>query len=251
MRELVLTERTSHILSRIRAGEFPLSVYGRSHSRAMKMVSALVTQRLNRAGVIRPGTNLYRRAVHEMVGSFRTLTAEPLARALPLVVRKWTGFGLNPALLQELLSLCYDKFDSVGHQMPHPKARPLAGKPGPKPRRLPRSNYESALARGRIPKSRILTIQAQAEAHRQGLEANLDISRRLAALLKERGMPGHEFIRYNAFAQKVGRRTRTYSATTLARAVSDLVDLYEAQSLDRGTLLAISATLFGLTDLPA
>jgi len=250
MRELALTERISHILSRIRAGEFPLSVYGRSHARAMRMVNALVTQRLNRAGIIRPRTNLYRRAVHEMVRAFRTLTAEPLARTLPIVVRKWTGFGLDPELLQELLSLCYDKFDSAGHQMPRPKARPLASKPGPKPRRLPKRNYESALARGRIPKCRSLTVQAQTAAHRRGLAANRDISRRLAALLKERGVPGQQFIRYNAFAQKVGRRTRTYSGTTLARAVSDLVDLYEAQRLDRAALLAICATLFGLTALP-
>ena len=59
-------------------------------------------------------------------------------------------------------------------------------------------------------------------------------------------MPGREFIRYNAFAQKLGRLSRTYADKSLQRAAADLIDLYEAKSLDGDTLRAITATLLGV-----
>jgi hypothetical protein len=66
---------------------------------------------------------------------------------------------------------------------------------------------------------------------------NREISRRLALLLAARKIPGQEFIRYNAFAQKLGRLSRKYA------------DLYEAKALATDILRAIAATLFDIAGL--
>jgi hypothetical protein len=47
----------------------------------------------------------------------------------------------------------------------------------------------------------------------------------------------------------LGRLCRNYAEKTLAIATVDLIDRYEAKSLDRDTLRAIAVTLFGVTDL--
>jgi len=65
-------------------------------------------------------------------------------------------------------------------------------------------------------------------------------------LLKDRKLPGQEFIRYNAFAQKLARLTRMHGGKTLQIAASDLIDLYEAKTLDADILRAIAATVFGI-----
>jgi len=68
----------------------------------------------------------------------------------------------------------------------------------------------------------------------------------LRPVLAARGIPADKFVAYFAFAQKLGRRSRTYADKSLQMAVADLIDLYEAKSLDRDTLLAIATTLFGV-----
>jgi hypothetical protein len=251
VRKMTSTERTRHVLDRISTGEFPLSVYGRSHARVMPLIKHIVNRRLGIAGAVPPWIGCYRHAVSEMVKAYRKSTAEPLAHALQLVVRKWTAFRLDPEVLQDLACDLYEKFDAVGHQIPKPKGVVRLSKTGPKPRRVPKRDYRTALEKGLTPRRAALTIEKQAALHRQAIEVNKEVSRRLAAVLKSRGVPGRDFMRYNAFAQVVARRARNYTGPSLARAVSDLVDLYEAKSLDRPTLLAICADLFGQTDLPA
>ena len=49
-----------------------------------------------------------------------------------------------------------------------------------------------------------------------------------------------------AFAQRLGRLSRTYANKSLQMAAADLVDLYEAKSLDGNTLHAIAAAVFGI-----
>ena len=60
-------------------------------------------------------------------------------------------------------------------------------------------------------------------------------------------IPGREFIRYNAFAQKLGRLTRIHGGKTLQIAASDLIDLHEAKALDGATLRALAQALFDIT----
>jgi hypothetical protein len=56
-------------------------------------------------------------------------------------------------------------------------------------------------------------------------------------------------VAYFAYAQKLGRLCRNYAEKTLAIAASDLIDRYEAKSLDRETLAAIALVIFGISDL--
>jgi hypothetical protein len=56
-------------------------------------------------------------------------------------------------------------------------------------------------------------------------------------------------VAYFAYAQKLGRLCRNYAAKSLAIAAADLIDRYEAKSLDRDTLRAIAVTIFGVTDI--
>ena len=66
---------------------------------------------------------------------------------------------------------------------------------------------------------------------------------RLKPVLEARNITGRAFIPYYSFAQKLGKLSRTYADKSLQMATADLVDLYEARSLDRDTLLAICASL--------
>jgi hypothetical protein len=194
--------------------------------------------------------NIYRRYVTEMLKAFRTETGEPLARALELCVRKWTNLGLQPELLQQLLLDCHRKFHSTGHQMPRAKPLVPAKKPGPKLRRKHRRTYAEALAKGRTSRRPAATIEEQSARHAEGIARNRDISRKLAALLKDRKIPGQEFVHYNAFAQKLGRLTRKHGGKTLQLAASDLIDLFEAKSLEGDVLAAIAMALFYIDARP-
>jgi hypothetical protein len=246
MRPIELTAEARDVLAFIRHTEFPLSVYGRSAARVWPMVRGQVDRRISSFGVPVHEVNIYRRYVTEMLKAFRTETGEPLARALELSVRKWTNLGLQPELLQQLLLDCHRKFHSTGHQMPRAKPLVPAKKPGPKLRRKHRRTYAEALAKGRTSRRPAATIEEQSARHAEGIARNRDISRKLAALLKDRKIPGQEFVHYNAFAQKLGRLTRKHGGKTLQLAASDLIDLYEAKTLDADTLRAISQSLFDI-----
>jgi len=68
--------------------------------------------------------------------------------------------------------------------------------------------------------------------------------------LAARGIPADKFVAYFAFAQKLGRLSRTYADKSLQMAAADLIDLYEAKSLDGDVLLAeIARSLFGIVVL--
>jgi hypothetical protein len=79
-----------------------------------------------------------------------------------------------------------------------------------------------------------------------GSELASDIARRLKPVLEARGVTGRAFIPYYNFAQKLGKLTRNYGGKSLQMAASDLIDLYEAKSLDRDALRAIAVTIFGV-----
>ena len=246
MRSLGLTPGAGDVLDFIRRTEFPLSVYRRSAARVWPMVREQVNRRISSFGVPLHETNIYRRYTTEMLKAFRTETGEPLAAALELCLRKWANLGLAPELLQQLLCDCHQKFHACGHQLP--RRRPIAAeqKTGPGLRRRRKKTYAEALSKGRVSRSLAATIEDQSARHTKGIGQNKEISTRLSVLLATRKMPGREFIRYNAFAQKLGRLSRTYADKSLQRAAADLIDLYEAKSLDGDTLRAITATLLGV-----
>jgi hypothetical protein len=249
MRELHLTRETEAVLTRIRTYPWTLSAFGMSPSRACRLVEARVERRINVFGVVLQERNAYRRYVHEVVKSFRTQTGPPLARALELVIRKWADFGLNPALLQGLLSDCFLRFEQTGYAQPWSKPLTWPKKRGPKPRRVPRRSYEQSLRRGRTSLGSANTVEEQSAGHRAGSGHAAEIATKLRPVLNAAGVPGERFVSYYAFAQKLGSLSRNYSARSLQMAAADLVDLYEAKALDREALLSIAAAVFGLTDL--
>jgi hypothetical protein len=208
------------------------------------MVRGQVSKRISSFGVPVHEVNMYKRYVTELLKAFRTKTGEPLAAALELCVRKWSNLGLAPELLQQLLCDCHQKFHSVGHQMPMRKPLVPETKPGLKHRK--RRTYAQALGQGRVSRSGSATMEEQLAGHARGITQNRDISRKLALLLKDRSIPGEQFIRYNAFAQKLGRLSRKYGGKSLQMAASDLIDYYEAKSLDHDALIAIALALFDI-----
>lgn len=246
MRPLPLTPETRAILARIRTFGWTLSVFGMSAGASWRLVKARVERRVMTAGVSVLNINAYRRYVHELVKAFRTETGEPLARTIELVIRKWTNLVLESELLQGLLGDCFLRFEQNGYV--GPTVTPPAGgkKRGPKARRLPRRSYERALKKGRASRIRSGNVEEQAARQKAGSAHAAEIASRLRPILAARAIPGAEFVAYFAFAQKLGRLSRTYGDKSLQMAAADLIDLYEAKSLDGDTLRAIAATLFGI-----
>ena len=244
MRPLLLTAQTQAILTRIRTYGWALSVFGMSPGEAWRLVKARVERRIMDAGVAVQYVNVYRRYVHELVKAFRTETGEPLAQAIELVIRKWGNLGLESELLQGLLGDCFLRFEQHGYAAPTVTPPPGGKKRGPKARRLPRRSYEKALKKGRASRARSGRVEEQAARQKAGSAYAAEIADKLRPILAARAIPGARIVSYFAFAQRLGRLSRNYTAESLAMAASDLIDLYEAKSLDRDTLLAICAVLF-------
>jgi hypothetical protein len=247
MRSLVLTPEANDVLAFIRRTTFPLSVYGRSAARVWPMLREQVNRRISQFGAPAHEINIYRRYTAEMLRAFRTETGQPLAAALVLCMRKWANLGLAPELLQQILCDCHQKFHACGHQLPRRKPLVSKKKPGPGLRRKRRKTYAEALSKGRVSRSPTATDEDQSARHAEGIARNKEISRKLALLLAAHKIPGQKFIRYNAFAQKLGRLSRTYADKSLQMAAANLVDLYEAKSLNRDTLRAIASIIFGVS----
>jgi hypothetical protein len=257
MRPLSLTAETQAILTRIRTHGWTLSVLGMSQASAWRLVRARIQRRAMAAGVTVMNVNIYRRYVHELVKAFRTETGERLARAVELAIRKWVNLGLKCELLQGLLGDCFRRFEQHGYAEPTVAPPAVGRKRGPKARlpgrgqarHLPRRFYEKALGKGRTSRARHGMIQDQVARQKAGSAQAAEIAARLRPVLAARSIPGAQFVAYFSFAQKLGRLCRNYAAKSLAIAAADLIDRYEAKSLNRDALRAIAVILFGLTDL--
>jgi hypothetical protein len=239
MRELALSARTQAIFDRVKSYAWTLNVYGLSSSRAEWLVKARTQARIHKAGVVPPYTNVYRRYVSELIRVFRNETGERLIQAIKLVIRKWANLGLDPELLQGLLGDCFLRFEQQGYAMPEAKSLGRQHKP-----RRHHTTYAVSLRKGRAALRKGSSVAEQAELHRVGSELASDIARRLKPVLEARGVTGRAFIPYYNFAQKLGKLNRNYGGRSLQMAAADLIDLYEAKSLDGDTLRAIAATLF-------
>ena len=249
MRPLFLTPETQAALTRIRACGWTLAVLGMSASKAGGLVRARVGDRINAAGVEAQNRNVNRSYVSEIVKAFRTETGEPLADALEMVVRKWVNSGLNSELLQTFLCDCFLRFEQAGYAGPLASRTTVRNKPGPKSRRLPRRSYERALEKGRASLGRSSTVEGQSASHKAGCAHAAEIAEKLRPVLAAHCTPPAKFVSYFAFAQKLGRLCRRHTGRTRQIAAADIIDLYEAKSLDRDTLLAIARSLFDISPL--
>jgi hypothetical protein len=210
------------------------------------MVKDLINLRINRFGVALHELGMYNRYADEMLKAFRTRTQEPLVHELEQAIRKWTNLGLKPELLQLILCDCHLKFHNAGNQM-KPK-RPLGrkAKPGPKPSARRRQTYKQVLKQRRVRLTGRSTIEEQSARHHAGTRHAKDIGFRLRGLLDARRVPTDRFTDYFAFAQSLGSCARRYTAISLQIQAANLIDQWEAESLDRDTLVAIAVTLFGV-----
>jgi len=247
VKPLPLNTATQAIFARIRTHGWVLNVYGRSHSHAMRLVKARVERRIKRSGLAVHEFNAYRRYVHELVKAFRTETGEPLVKAIDLVLRKWTNLRLVPELLQALLGDCFLRFEQRGYAMPESMPLTHANRRGRKPGRVSHLTYEAALKKGRIPLGRANTVAEQSARQKAGAARASAIADGLRPVLAARGIPADKFVVYFAFAQKLGRLSRTYGGESLQMAAADLIDYYEAKLLDPDTLRAIALMLFSVT----
>jgi len=246
MRRLILTSETQAVFARLRGSEYPLCVYRRSAARVRLMVKDLINLRINRFGVALHELGMYNRYADEMLKAFRTRTREPLVHELEQAIRKWANFGLNPNLLQLILCDCHLKFRNAGYQM-KPKRRPGRKiKPGPKPSAGRRPTYKQMLRRHRVRLTGRSTIEEQSARHHAGTRHAKDIGFRLRGLLDARRVPTDRFTDYFAFAQSMGRCARRYTAKSIQIQAANLIDQWEAESLDRDTLLAVAVVLFGI-----
>ena len=244
MRELALSAQTQAIFDRIKSYAWTLNVYGLSSSRAEWLVKARTRARIHKAGVVPPYTNVYRRYVSELVRVFRSETGERLIAAIKLTMRKWVNLGLDQALLEGLLSDCFLRFEQQGYAMPEVKSLGRQRQP-----RRRRSTYAASLNKGRATLRKGSTVKEQVSLQEQGAALASAIARALKPVLAERGITGRGMIPYFNFAQKLGRLSRKYADKSLQMAASDLVDLYEAKSLDKDVLAEIARSLFNIVVL--
>jgi hypothetical protein len=244
MKPLHLTAPTRGVFDRILAVRQPLAVYGTTQTSARARVKDDVTRRLNAHGIIPPSRSFYQTYVEELLKAFRTRTGAALVHALERAIRRWVNFGLEPGLLQTILCDCHLRFEQQGYQMPvvrDVKRR----KPAPKPRR----SYRQLVAMKWGSRAKSRPAAQQAKAYESARAHNKDLSNRVSGLLAARKVPGREVRRYNAFVYRLDRYCRNYSLRSLEIAAAGVIDDFEGEGLDRDTLVAIAATLFGLTRL--
>jgi hypothetical protein len=246
VKPLPLTAETLAVLSRIRDYGWTLSVHGMSHGRTMRLVKARTERRINNAGTALQDINTYRRYVHEMVKAFRTETGERLAQAVELAIRKWSNLGLEPGLLQALLNDVFLRFEQYGYAVVEARPATTPKRRGQRARGRRSRTYGDALKRGRVALCRGGTVEEQVARQREGAALAAVVAEKLRPVLASRRTPGRRFVAYYNFAQKLGRLTRNYSGRSLQIAACDLVDLFEAKSLDGDTLRSIAADVFGI-----
>jgi len=242
-RQLELTPETAAAFDQLREAQWDLNVHGMSQAKAWPKVKPMVVRRLNSAGAMLVAHNQYQLFANEVVGKYRTLTRAPLVAVLEQVIHKWARYGFDLELLQQLLCDCHRRFLMLGYAAP--KTTTSIFKPQ-RQRRKPRT-YEQALKQRKVRLSPGRTVKQQSADYEAGLARNREISARVSELLKTKGTPGREFIRYNAFAYRVGRYCRNFSGPSLDRAVSVIIDEFESKGLDGDTLRTVAATLFGVT----
>ena len=237
MRDIRLGTETVALLDRLRASGKGLSLYGMAHEQAWQEVRPVIIEKMNACGVEVNRRVNYLALGQELCRAFRTVAGATLAGDVELAVRKWANFGLDMAVIDEIVRTLLVRLAG-----PEAASRKLQA-PSPEPERKlkrRRRTYKEALASGAVTRARRGGAERQAAAHRKGIEHSREVSQVVRKALGEAGIAGKQFIRYNAFAMKLDRLSRNYGGKTFERASADLIDLYEAKGLNREVLLRLA-----------
>ncbi len=230
MRRLELDPETVCILGKIEQQDRTTAVYGMKQTQAWALVAPLVRSTIDKHGVTLGWRGQYFSCGRELTRLFRTLAGARLVAETKLVLRKWVALGLDSALVQAVIRACCKEL--LG-----PVVQVLPAKPKPARARRKKRSYQEALEQGEASLGRSRTIEQQAVRHRRAAMYSREVSRIVRKVLLEHDVPLKQFIRYNAFAFRLDKLKRNYGEKTLERAAFDLVDLYEAKSLNREVLL--------------
>jgi len=221
---------------RFRAGNQTLALHRADAAQAQALVREQMLAVVNRAGVRVGKLGPCFAAAREFSRVARIKEGPAFVTAVELWLRKWTALGLDQTVLEDAVLACLDKY-----------GRPVAV-PTPKlvlPKRKPgHRTYEQAIQAGLAPAG--ANVERQVREHEQATTRSRAVAAIVRRVLGEHGLPGRDFVRYNAFALQVDRRHRRYGGKTLDTAVADLVDLAEAKDLDRETLIALSHEVLNL-----
>lgn len=233
------------VLERIRDRDLAASVFGLGHDAALEAYRPELIRVLNDAGLPRVWYLHGRNLGLELLRLLRTRRGARLSRELELLARKWRNLGFDQedleqvllGLLGRMLSGPPDSSFAIRtSSLPVTCPRPGVMKPG---RSTAPHRYRAALDEGRVALKASSTADEQAARHRSAIERNRAVSGLVRDILRGRGIPGREFIRYNAFAYRVDRLARRRGGKSLQMAIADLVDRYEARGLDQRVLVTI------------
>jgi len=235
MRQQEIGPELRRQLDRFRAGNL-LALRGADAAHAQDLVREEMLAVVNRAGVRVGKLGPCFAAAREFSRAARTKEGPAFVKAVELWLRKWTALGLDPTVLEDAVLACLDKYGKPV-TVPAPKLKP--------PRRKRRNlTYEQAIEAGLAPAG--ANVERQVKEHEQATARSREVATIVRRVLGEHGLPGRDFVRYNAFALQVDRRHRRYGGKSLDRAVADLVDLAEAKDLDRRMLDALSREVLNL-----
>jgi hypothetical protein len=237
MRSLKLRPELVRLLGRIEDKGLGTSLYDLSHEAATQTLEPGFRAILNSAGLTRaeyvPGQAFSR----ELVSLVRTKAGKELADALRDAVCRWDAYGLRLSVLEDMVLAVLGRFLGT---------KPDSWQIVNRPRKRRKGTYEDALRQGRASRRSAATIEEQAAAHRKTADTSREIAKKVREVLDRHRVPMREFVRYNAFAYKVGAIARKRTRLTLRRMVLDEVDQYEAKGLDRAVLLDIARDLAGV-----
>ena len=233
MRQLSIKTELREELDRFRAGNRGLELAGMKAASAQALVREMMLAVVNRAGTAVGTRGPCFAAAREFSRLARTRQGPALATEIELWLRKWTALGLDSSVLQEVALTCLRRFG-------RPVTQPLP-EPGKPKRTRKRRSYAQAIQAGTARAGS--NIVRQVEEHRQASERSRAVSGVVKEVLAEHGIPGREFVRYNAFAYQMDKRQRRHGGKTLETARKDLLDLWTAKGLNPTVLSALADNL--------
>ena len=114
----------------------PCVLYGQEQELCEHVLRRIVDPLLEQAGMELCRVDQYHWFLRELAKLFRTRHGHDLSFSIELVMRKWSGFGLEPRVMGFLLCLILRELDTIGREKPEPgdeSLQPGASKDRPKP----------------------------------------------------------------------------------------------------------------------